>query len=68
MKTVCAAILCFTLSEDALDRYFLLWFERHVRNKVARASLRMVFNRSRTMANLAEMRALWERTGRPLTK
>ncbi len=56
------------VAEDALDRYFLQWFERHVRNKYARASLRMIFNPSRTMANVAELRAPWERTGRPLTK
>ncbi len=53
-------------AEDALDRFFLEWFEHKVRNRVFRASLRMIFNPSRTMANTALRRAPWHRDGRAL--
>lgn len=53
-------------AEDALDRFFLEWFEGKVRNRVFRASMRMIFNPSRTMANAALRRAPWYREGRPV--
>lgn len=54
------------VAEDALDRYFLTWIERRTHNRVARASLRMVFSPSRMLANLAQNRAPWHRAERPL--
>jgi hypothetical protein len=54
------------VAEDALDRYFVEWFERHVGNRFARATIRMLFGPSRTLANLSESRPPWERPGRPL--
>jgi hypothetical protein len=44
------------VAEDALDRYFVQWVERRVGNRVACATLRVVFNPSRALANTAEMR------------
>jgi hypothetical protein len=55
------------VAEDALDRFFLAWFERHVRNRPARAILRTIFNPSRAMANVAANRLPWHRDARPLT-
>jgi hypothetical protein len=46
------------VAEDAMDRYFE-WFERRTGNRVARAIVRMLFNPSRTLANLAENRTPW---------
>lgn len=59
--------LGLVVAEDALDRFFLEWFERHVRNRPARAILRMLFNPSRAMANVAAYRLPWHRETRPLT-
>jgi len=53
-------------AEDALDKYFIRWFEGKVRNRVFRASMRMLFNPSRTMANTALRRVPWHRDGRAL--
>jgi hypothetical protein len=55
------------VAEDALDRFFLEWFERRVRNRPARAVMRSLFNPSRAMANLAANRPPWHREARPLT-
>lgn len=55
------------VAEDALDKYFLEWFERHVRNRTARAILRMLFNPSRSMANIATNHLPWYRTNRPIS-
>lgn len=54
------------VAEDVLDRYFLEWVERHTQNRFARASLRVVFNPSRTLANLAQNRPPWHRAERTL--
>lgn len=54
------------VAEDALDRFFVEWVERRTGNVVFRAVLRMLFNPSRTFANIAESRAPWARTDRPL--
>jgi hypothetical protein len=55
------------VAEDVLDRYFVLWAERRVKNPVVRLLLRVVLNPGRTAANTARGRALWARDGRPLT-
>ena len=54
------------VAEDALDRYFVQWVERRVRNRVLRASLRLIFNPGRTLSNTATGRWPWHRDGRPL--
>ncbi len=54
------------VAEDALDRYLVRWVEQRVGNRVARASLRLVFNPGRTMANTVSGRTPWHRPGRPL--
>jgi hypothetical protein len=54
------------VAEDALDRYFVEWVERQTGNRIVRASVRMLFNPARTLANLAENRAPWNRSGRPI--
>ena len=54
------------VAEDAIDKYWLEWFERKVRNRVFRASMRMIFNPARTMANAGLRRAPWHRDGRPI--
>ena len=53
-------------AEDALDRYFVLWFEQHVDNRAARAAMRVLFNPARLMANLAQGRSPWFRPDRAL--
>jgi hypothetical protein len=55
------------VAEDALDRFFIEWFERHVRNRPARAVVRGLFNPARTMANVASGRLPWYRADRPVT-
>jgi hypothetical protein len=54
------------VAEDALDRYLVRWVESHVRNRAARAMLRLALNPGRTLSNTASGRAPWERAGRPL--
>jgi hypothetical protein len=61
-----AGAFAFMVAEDALDRYFVEWFERRVRNRVARAALRLIFNPSRTFANVAQNRAPWHRHERTI--
>jgi hypothetical protein len=56
------------VAEDALDRFFLEWFERHVRSRPARAIMRTIFNPSRAMANVAASRLPWHRERRGLTE
>jgi hypothetical protein len=55
------------IAEDALDQFFIAWFEGHVRNRPARVVMRTLFNPSRTMANLASGRLPWYRRDRPVT-
>jgi hypothetical protein len=55
------------VAEDALDRFLVKWVEEHVRNRVVRATLRIVMNPGRTLSNSATGRAPWTRAGRPLT-
>ena len=54
------------VAEDALDRYLVRWVESRVRNRVARATLRLVLNPGRTLSNTASGRPPWDRTGRSL--
>ena len=61
-----AGAFAFTVAEDALDKYFVRFVERHTGNSFLRASVRMLFSPSWTMANLAEGRAPWHRSTRPL--
>lgn len=56
------------VAEDALDKYLIEWIERHTANRVARAVVRMVFNPSRLLANLAQGRTPWYRHGRPISE
>jgi hypothetical protein len=53
-------------AEDALDHFFVKWVESHVHNRVARASLRVLFNPARTMSNTTTGRAPWHRADRGL--
>jgi len=53
-----------TIAEDALDRFFIRWFEERVRNRFYRAAIRCVFNPARTMANTSSGRVPWHRDGR----
>lgn len=55
------------VAEDALDRYFVRWVERHTTNRVLRASMRLLFNPARTMSNSVSGKHPWYRAGRPLT-
>ena len=54
------------VAEDALDRYFVEWAETRIRNRVLRASMRMLFNPARALSNGATGRAPWHRAGRPI--
>jgi hypothetical protein len=55
------------IAEDALDQFFIAWFEGHIRNRPARVVMRTLFNPARTMANLASGRLPWYRRDRPVT-
>jgi hypothetical protein len=54
------------VAEDALDRYFVQWFEAHAQNSYARATMRVLCNPGRGLSNAASGRAPWYRDGRPL--
>lgn len=55
------------VAEDAIDQWVLEPFERRVSNRVLRATLRMVLNPARAMANVAGVRLPWHRNERRLT-
>lgn len=55
------------IAEDALDRYFVRWVESKTRNRVWRASLRLLMNPSRTLSNTAMGRLPWHRPDRTLS-
>jgi hypothetical protein len=61
-----AGALGLMVAEDALDRYFIQFVERRTTNRVVRASMRMLFNPSRTLSNTAQGRVPWSRPARPL--
>lgn len=54
------------IAEDALDRFFVRWAERRTGNRAWRASLRMLFNPARTMANVTSGKRPWYRPGRAI--
>jgi hypothetical protein len=54
------------VAEDALDRFFVKWIERRTHNRAWRASLRMLFNPARTMANLTSGKRPWNRGDRSI--
>ena len=57
----------FMIAEDTLDRYLVRWLEKHIQNRVARATLRLLFGPSRFLANGAENRLPWYRPDRSLS-
>ena len=61
-----AGALAFIVAEDALDRYLIVRIESWTGNRVVRAVVRMLFNPSRTLSNLAQGRSGWYRSVRPL--
>lgn len=54
------------VAEDALDRFLVKWIEGRTRNRVARATLRLLFNPGRTLSNSMSGHLPWYRQGRPL--
>jgi hypothetical protein len=58
--------LGFVVAEDALDRYFVTRVESWTGNRFARALVRMAFNPSRSLSNVAQGRLPWFRNARPL--
>ena len=52
--------------EDALDRFLVKWVERHTRNPVVRASLRLALNPGRALSNSTAGRSPWHRQDRAL--
>jgi hypothetical protein len=54
------------IAGDAIDHYFITWVERRVGNRVARAAMRMIFNPSATLANLAQNHEPWRRANRSI--
>ncbi len=61
-----AGALAMTVAEDALDRHFVALVERHTGNRIYRAIIRILFNPSRSLANIAEGHAPWFRYDRSL--
>ena len=55
------------IAEDALDRFLVKWLEARTSNRVARASLRLLFNPSRTFSNAASGKLPWHRRDRSLS-
>lgn len=54
------------VAEDALDRFFVTWIEARTSNRIARASLRLIFNPARTLSNAVGGHLPWYRRDRPL--
>jgi hypothetical protein len=61
-----AGAFVMLMAEDAVDHYVMEWIERRTSNRAVRASLRILFNPSRALANLAQSRAPWQRPDRTL--
>ena len=55
------------VAEDALDRFLVKWIEARATNRVARASLRLLFNPARTLSNAVGGHLPWYRRDRPLS-
>ena len=62
-----AGALGFMVAEDALDRYLVTWIERRTGNRFFRGAVRIIFNPSRTLSNMAEGRAPWARAVRSIS-
>jgi hypothetical protein len=58
--------LAMTVAEDALDQYLITLIERHTRNAFFTAAVRIFFNPSRSLANVAQGREPWFRATRPM--
>jgi hypothetical protein len=56
----------FMVAEDAVDRYFVTWAERRIRNQALRVIIRLAANPSRTLTNTASGKRPWHRPDRPL--
>jgi len=54
------------VAEDALDKYVVELVERRTRNRVLRATLRIILNPSRALANVADWQTPWFRVRGPL--
>ena len=54
------------IGEDAFDRYVTRKLEQSIRNKVARAAIRIATDLPRSMANATSRKAPWHRDDRPL--
>ena len=54
------------LGEDALDQYVVQLIERHTASRVLRATVRILLNPSRALANVADGRTPWYRRRGPL--
>jgi hypothetical protein len=55
------------VAEDALDRFLVKWIEARATNRVARASLRLLFNPARTLSNAVGGHLPWYRRDRALS-
>jgi hypothetical protein len=55
------------VAEDALDRFLVKWIEARTKNRVARASLRLIFNPARTLSNAIGGHLPWYRQDRTLS-
>jgi hypothetical protein len=63
-----AGALGFMVFEDAVDRYLITAVESWTGNRVLRATVRTVFNPSRSLSNLVQGRSLWFREHRTLRR
>jgi hypothetical protein len=61
-----AGALAFLVVEDTLDRYVITRVESLTGNRIARALIRMTFNPSRALSNVAQGRSPWFRPARSL--
>ncbi len=52
------------VAEDAMDKYVLRWFESRTANHALRATLRILLNPGRSLANLAQGEYPWHRADR----
>ena len=63
-----AGALGLLVGEDVLDRYVVQWFERRTQNRLVIATVRILFNPSRSLANMTESHMPWTRADRPLRR
>ncbi len=55
------------MAEDAIDKYFLTFVDKHVPFVMARTAARLILNPGHMLANVSQNRLPWYRQGRPLT-